>query len=604
MLGEFSKIISYSPLKSMPKIVIVGFMKNNAAFLKYGFFLLLSSLLLLSLVASAQDTLTLDYKITGVSDPALSNALQRLRDIQTRYAKTLTPEAIIRLYKQGPQQIKAGLQPFGYFTAKVKGQLKHQGNQWVANYRVTPGPRVQVNQLDLLLTGPGADNAQLNQFISHYPLKKGDPLLTKPYDEAKQKFFEIAQNQGYLDAQITQSEIQVDIIRQQAHIIMHFDTGPRYYFGPVHFKTKVLSQKFLQRFVPFNQGQPYSSDSLLKLQDDLSSSPYFNQVLISPNRQETEDQQVPILVQLKPRPSQQYDFGSGYGTDTGPRGSLGIQLRRLTETGQRFNTDLKASPINKSLITNYIFPGRHPSTDEYRIFAGIGSDERGRGTSNTKQVGTSYTNDVAGWQQTIKLTYQLESFCLTPDSLKQHSQLLLPSIAWSRVKADNLIYPQNGYSSYLTIRTAVDDLISDNRFVQARLQYKWIHSYGQNSRLLLQTDLGYTVADDPDSLPLSVRFYSGGAKNIRGYNYQDLGPGRYLVEASVEYQHRIKGNWHGAVFYDTGNAFNNFNEGLKRGVGIGLVWASPIGPINLSLAKALDSENKPLRLQFSMGPDL
>ena len=603
MLGKFSKIIPYSLVKSILKI-IVGFMKNSTVFLKYGRFLWLSSLLLLSSVALAQDNLTLDYKITGISDPALSNALQRLRDIQIRYAKTLTPEAILKLYQQGPQQIKAGLQPFGHFKAKVKGQLNHQGNKWTASYQVTPGPTVKISQLDLKLTGPGADNPQLKEFIKNYPLKKGETLLTKPYDEAKQKFFEIAQNQGYLDAKISQSEIQVDVIRQQAHIMVHFATGPRYHFGPVHFKTKVLSQQFLQRFVSFKQGQPYSSDNLLKLQDDLSSSPYFNQVLISPNRQATENQQIPIQVQLKPRPSQQYDFGLGYGTDTGPRGSLGVQLRRLTETGQRFNSDLKASPISTSLITNYIFPGQHPSTDEYRIFAGIGSDERGQGTSNTKQIGTSYTNHFAGWQQTVKLTYQLESFRLSPNSLNQSSQLLIPSIGWNRVKADNLIYPQNGYSSHFTLRTAVDNLISDSRFIQARLQYKWIHSYGQNSRLLLRTDLGYTIANDPDSLPLSVRFYSGGAKSLRGYNYQDLGPGRYLAEASIEYQHRIKGNWHGAIFYDAGNAFNNFDEGLKRGIGIGLVWASPIGPINLSLARAMDSENQPLLLQFSMGPDL
>lgn len=599
-------------------------MRNSATYHKFCHFFLAASLLLVTCIALGQikpltkisdankeseeihkePNPTLDYKITGVQGPAFNNAMQRLRDIQTRYEQTLTDSAIIKLYQQGAKEIRSALQPFGYFNAKVTSQLTHQGNRWVANYSVELGPQIKIASLDIQLEGSGADNPQLQKFIANYPLKQGDPLHTKPYDDAKQKFFEIAQNQGYLDAQITQSEIRVDPFKQQAHIIVRFTTGPRFYFGPVTFKTKVLSQEFLQRYVPFSQGQAYSPDSLLKLQDDLSSSPYFNQVLISPMREETRDHQVPILVQLKPRPAQQYDFGVGYGTDTGPRGSLGIQLRHLTDTGQRFNTDIKASPVTTSLLANYIFPGRNPSTDEYRLFAGIGSDERGQGASNTKQIGTSYISTLGSWQQTIKLAYQIESFRLTPDSLNQSSQLLIPSIGWSKIKADNIIYPTKGYSAHFTVRTAVDDWVSDSRFIQARLQYKWITRFSENSRVLLRTDLGYTVAGNPDNLPLSVRFYSGGAKSVRGYSYQNLGPGRYLTEASAEYQHRIKGNWHGAVFFDMGNAYNNFNEDLKRGVGLGLVWVSPIGPINLSLAKALDEENQPILFQFSMGPDL
>jgi translocation and assembly module TamA len=58
-----------------------------------------------------------------------------------------------------------------------------------------------------------------------------------------------------------------------------------------------------------------------------------------------------------------------------------------------------------------------------------------------------------------------------------------------------------------------------------------------------------------------------------------------------------------AVFYDQGNAFDETNTDPKRGAGIGLRWISPIGPIRLDLASALDNDNK-LRLHLSMGPDL
>lgn len=579
-------------------------MQNKALILHYWRFFLVSCFILFATSTSAQGTLSLDYQIAGVPEPALSNALQRLKDIQARYNQVFTPETIDKLYQEGPKEIKAALKPFGYFKAKIQARLIQQNNRWIARYQIKAGPQVTIGQVNLTLAGEGATNPELLKFINHFLIKKEQPLNIRQYEAAKQRFFEIAQNQGYLKAEIATSEVKIDLKQNKAYITVTFATGPCFYFGPVTFQNHALSPQFLQRYVTFKQGEPYSSDALLSLQDDLSNSPYFNQVLINPQSEQAEANKIPIIVKLKPRPAQQYDIGLGYGTDTGPRGSLGVQLRRLTKTGQRFNSDLKVSQVSTSLLVNYIFPGTHPNTDEYRLFAGLGNDERGQGNSNTRQIGTSYISKIADWQQTLKLAYQIENFRLTREQDYQRSHLLIPSIAWSKVKTDNILFPENGFNAQFTVRSAVDHYISDDRFVQALLEYKWIHSYGRSNRILLHTNLGYTVADDADRLPLSIRFYSGGSKSVRGYGYQELGPGRYLAEASAEFQHRVKGNWYGAVFYDIGNAFNNFDTALKRSVGIGVVWASPIGPINLSLARALDSEGQPLMVQFSMGPDL
>ena len=58
------------------------------------------------------------------------------------------------------------------------------------------------------------------------------------------------------------------------------------------------------------------------------------------------------------------------------------------------------------------------------------------------------------------------------------------------------------------------------------------------------------------------------------------------------------------MFYDVGNAFNELNDlELKSSVGVGVRWLSPIGPIRVDLASALDNDNK-LRLHITMGPDL
>ena len=98
-------------------------------------------------------------------------------------------------------------------------------------------------------------------------------------------------------------------------------------------------------------------------------------------------------------------------------------------------------------------------------------------------------------------------------------------------------------------------------------------------------------------------FYAGGSQNIRGYAYQSLGPGRYLLVGSIEYQHRLIRNFYGALFFDAGNAVNDFPIHLQKGAGIGLVWASPLGPLELTAGKALDIPSHPIRFQFTMGFD-
>ena len=79
-----------------------------------------------------------------------------------------------------------------------------------------------------------------------------------------------------------------------------------------------------------------------------------------------------------------------------------------------------------------------------------------------------------------------------------------------------------------------------------------------------------TWQKDPlTDLPPSLRFYAGGDRSVRGYTYQSLGPkdasgnvigGKHLLVGSVEVEYAISKSWSMALFYDVGNAFNNFED--------------------------------------------
>jgi translocation and assembly module TamA len=153
-------------------------------------------------------------------------------------------------------------------------------------------------------------------------------------------------------------------------------------------------------------------------------------------------------------------------------------------------------------------------------------------------------------------------------------------------------------------------LVSDTTFLQLQVSARYIFSLGQ-FRLLSRVDVATTVIDDKDELPASLRYFVGGDQTIRGYKYQSLGPeedgevvgGKHMLVGSVEMDFPVRPNWRAAVFYDSGNAFSDFeNIDWKHGVGFGVRWLSPIGPVRVDLAHPVNLSG--VRLHISMGPDL
>ena len=120
--------------------------------------------------------------------------------------------------------------------------------------------------------------------------------------------------------------------------------------------------------------------------------------------------------------------------------------------------------------------------------------------------------------------------------------------------------------------------------------------------------IGGSATNGYKSVPPSLRFFAGGDQSVRGYEYQTLSPendrgdrigGRYMVALSAEYQYSIAEKWRIATFIDQGNSFNTLEmPSLKTGVGVGVRWVSPVGPIRLDLAHALEDPGG-IRLHFS-----
>lgn len=563
-------------------------------------------------IIPAQAALNVRVEVNGVSGALLNNVRAYLSIEQQKSDPALTVNQVQRLHQRAAAEIAKALQPFGYYNAQIRSSLRFAAGVWIARYDIEPGPPLHVNAVDIEITGAGANDPGFKSLVDQFPVHRGDVLNQPLYQSGKQNFQRYASEHGYFDFKWKQSEIAVDPRNNSADISLIIDSGPRYRFGDVRFHQDVLRPQLLARFVPFEEGDAYDTIKLLDLQNGLLDSDYFRAVDINPRRDLSRDQRIPIEVNLVPRHRQRYTVGAGYGTDTGARGRLRWENRRINERGHRFSTEYKVSEISDSLTARYTIPIRNPRTDQFAITSQWSNDHPDTTQSETYLLGTSRSVDRGNnWLETLYLNYQTESFRVGDES--GDSVMLMPGISWSKVTADNRINPTRGLRLLLDLRGSHPALVSNVQFAQVRAQAKFIHKIFGKSRILLRGDVGATRFGSIRTLPTSVRFFAGGDQSVRGYAYNSLGPrnaagqvvgGEQLLVGSVEFEQGITEKWSGALFLDTGNAINNWQEALKDGAGFGVRWRSPIGPIRLDLAWAISEPNRPKRLHISVGPDL
>ena len=565
--------------------------------------LLFSNVLLFSQVCLAGEVL--HTEIFGLLGPGAKNAQDRLSVNQASYGKNLTEANVQHFYKNGVQNIKAAIQPYGYFKSIVNGKLYHQNNIWTARYIIVAGPRIRIAHVDVRLEGPGADNPALQKIVNKFPVEAGQVFLAEKYDQAKQSLFQTANEQGYLKATFSTMTVQVDLKNYNVVIVLHLDTGPRYYFGRVTFAQNTFSPEFLRRFLSFHEGEPFSSPKLIQFQQNLSNSNYFQEVNVNPElKNAAANNEVPVVVGLTPTKSQQYNVGVGYGTFTGPRASLGANFRHLTSTGHRVDMQLKISEILSGIAGQYIIPGKNPLTDQYTIGANVQRFMPKNGNSDSKSFSLGYTKTIAPWKWTATATYLREHYNIV-GSPSHNSRIVYPSFNVARTKADDMVNPRFGSKIELTVRGATTKVVSNVTFMQTDLKGKYIFSPTEYSRVLLRGEFGYTVVRDLNLLPISLQFYAGGMDSVRGFPYSYFGPGRYLKTGSIELQHRIWGKLSGAVFYDIGTADNHLNAPMGKGSGVGLVYATPIGSVKGYVGFGhLQDKPRHFDFEFSLGPDL
>ncbi|HCE4528558.1 TPA: outer membrane protein assembly factor [Vibrio parahaemolyticus] len=558
------------------------------------------------LVVSQSAYADVSLKLKGIDGALEDNVKAYLSSIPEKDYSTS-----LRFQARLDQSITEALNALGYYHAKISYSISEGNDELIVN--IHKGLPVKIKVMDVVISGEAKEDEEFANLIAKSPLKVGRILNQGEYDSLKSGIRNLALQRGYFNGDFKLNKLEVIPELNEANVRLHYDSGIRYHFGPVEITGSQIWENRVESMRPFEIGEPYLVSDVGEYNQNLSNTDWFSSVFVEPNLSKLEDgRELPIKVSLAPAAKNQIETGIGYSTDTGVRGTLKWKKPWVSARGHSFNTALSLSKPEQTITAGYKIPLDDVLREYYQLQFGLKHlDNRDTESLESNLAVERHWLTDGGWHKTVYVRHLYENFSqgLQDDGV----QFVLPGATFSRTRVRGGSMPMWGDKQSVTVEYGDPALLSETRVLRLLGRSSWIRGIGENHRGLFRLEGGANITEEFEKLSPSLRFFAGGDNNIRGYGYESISPvdesgaltgAKYILSSTLEYQYRVYGNWWAATFYDIGDAFNDTPE-WKSGAGVGIRWASPVGPVSFDFAWGLDEKpNNEFRIHFSLGPEL
>lgn len=547
--------------------------------------------------------------VEGDMRKAIAAALQ----LSQYSGREVTDAQLRRLVGAAEGEARSALEAFGYYHATVDARIVAEPGAPRVELHIVPGEPVRVASVDIVLGGAADGQKAVRKAIAAFAPARGRIFDQPTYEKSKAAIGSALHASGYLDAKLVTHRVDVTRADNTARIHLAWDVGPRYRFGATRFTGAQFPDTLLDRYIPWRDGDFYSQDKLLELQQRLIDADYFAIVQVTPALDALASGTVPVHVALTPAKRTLYTAGLFVGTDTGFGVRAGMKRRWVNRRGHKLGLETVLAERLRTVTATWSIPLPGPDNHSVNFGAGFRDEATDTSTSRTSRLAANDSRLWNGWVRTLGLQYIGGNFEVADEH--HTTSLLFPEASLTRKRADDPAFPRNGYSVAVTVRGTPGGLVSDTWFAQATADAKWIRSVGERGRFLARGSLGAGETGDFDRLPPELRFFAGGDRSIRGYAFQTIGPvndlgkvigGNDLAVASAEYEYYFRPDWGIATFVDAGDAFSGFGDfDLKVGAGFGVRWRSPVGLVRADLGFPVhDRVHHGVELHIVIGPDL
>lgn len=403
---------------------------------------------------------------------------------------------------------------------------------------------------------------------------------------------------------------------------------------------RATESEVIRRTLGVERGEPISDTRLLELERDLYQLGIFSSVEVELTRAGLGGARRDLVVRVEEGKPRRVTYGLGYeynGEDheqSGPRGGVSFSHANLWGKAVSLRADLRLSEFDQStrLIVDqpYVFRLGVPLTSSVFYFHETkdhwevdryGTRFEAVQTFTDRRVGLALDYRVV--ETTLDPEFGLIDVDEREDRPYQLSSIV-PSFLWDR--RDDPVLATEGWSTLAQLQYAFPAFGTDGNFLKLFVQQTQYLPFGRAGVVVGSVRFGgiepfaKLEEDDPelpDDLPSSdifidERFFAGGQTTHRAYEKDDLGiRGETLIQRpnedgfaevggnglflfNLEYRFPIAGAFGGTVFYDAGNVWADWQSidwgDVKQGIGVGVRYLSPIGPLRLDAGWKLDPD--------------
>ncbi|PBJ84360.1 hypothetical protein CMZ84_08050 [Lysobacteraceae bacterium NML93-0399] len=540
------------------------------------------------------------------------------------------------LLREAENQTRRALEPFGYYSPTIDVQRDREGDVLSVRITVDAGQPVRVRNSDIAIIGEGGQDRYLARDIARFVPSEGAVFSHPAYESSRNQLSRRLTERGYFDAEFASRRVEVTRADYAADIDVVWNSGPRYNMGPTTFEQtpeRIINDDLLERQIYWQEGSYYHQGRIDRLRASLGRLDYFSNIDIEPQvDQANERLEVPVKVTLTPAKRSIYTSGVSYGTDSGAGIRLGVERRYVNMRG------------HKALAQIDYAQRRKTATVQYRIPAFAWLDGWYTGSLQFADEQTDYIDtrrvELVGsrsgqYNEFLNLVASLhvlrERWAYAPEedpdapapddefdgALYRTATYAFQSLRAEYVDVDDRLFPTAGIGGSLMLRGGVEGVGSDTSFAQIHARASWFRGIGERSRLIVRGELGHTFTDALVAMPPSLRFYAGGDRSIRGYDWREVGPriparngrrafavgAKNVATASVEFERYFTDTIGAAVFVDSGDAFDGGSPEWRTGVGIGARYRSPVGPLKVDIARGLDNPDSSFTIGLSIGAE-
>lgn len=473
------------------------------------------------------------------------------------------------------------------------------------------------------------------------PLREGGPfhptLLENAVDTLRATYAE----QGYAEAQVSARE-DWNPDRTRVDITLQVLEGPRRVVDRVILRGNERTRSdVIRRTIDIDAGEPVSDNRLLEIERNLYRLGIFSRVDVELLRAGLGSTERDVLIRLEEGKPRTVTYGLGWDSEAGPRGLFGFSHNNVGGRAYSLRTDLRLSQNEDSrfrFIFNQPYLGRHPVELTSTVFW-EDINERDRPYEVTRYGARTEAVRVFGNRRvSLGLDYRRVELEVDPgiaaNDIERRDQpyeltSLVPSFFWDR--RNDPITPTRGWSSLVNLQYAFSAFDTDTEFLKLFVQQTQYVDLGRPGVLAAAVRFGAiepfttfgTRPGDPlagfpsRNVPIAERFFAGGDATHRAYERDELGirgetlildpdsgsenpyqpvGGNGLLLINLEYRFPLFGAIGGTLFYDTGNVWADWQSvdpgQFKQGVGVGVQYLSPIGPIRGGIGWKLDREGR------------